>query len=175
MEVLALLLVLVLAQGLLPAQSPRNFLQRAFGTASPGEQPLLSPLAPGFNLTVASREFDIQRTGQSNIARLTVAGIPVRFEMRYERQAGIDLYPLTITSPTGDPSFMTARTIWQWARNWTARRGLTGQGIQAVLASHRNEDTPSECRLTRSPAPPARPKGASRTPAREPLRVWMAR
>ena len=77
---------------LLCAQSPANFLQRAFGTSSPGGQPLLSPLAPGFNLTVASREFDVGRTGQANLASLTVAGIPLRFEVRYERQAGIDLY-----------------------------------------------------------------------------------
>jgi len=89
-----LLLVPVLAHVPLPAQSPRNFLQRAFGAASPSEQPLLSPLAPGFNMIVASRELDVQGAGQPNVARLTVPGIPLRFELRYERQAGIDLYRL---------------------------------------------------------------------------------
>jgi hypothetical protein len=78
--------------GPLSAQTPRNFLRRAFETASRGDQPLLSPLAPGFSLTVASRELDVQRTSQANVVRLTAEGIPLQFEARYERQAGIDLY-----------------------------------------------------------------------------------
>ena len=87
-----LLIGLVLAPGPLSAQSGRDFLRRAFGEASPGEQPLLGPLAPGFSLTVASREFDVERTGQPNVANLTVEGIPLRFQVRHERQGGIDLY-----------------------------------------------------------------------------------
>src|SRR5947207_119936 len=87
----ALLLGLALGPGPLHAQPSRNFLQRAFETAS-GEQPLLGQQAPGFSLTVASRELDVQRTSQANVARLIAAGIPLQFELRYERQAGIDLY-----------------------------------------------------------------------------------
>ena len=46
----ALLVGVVPPLGPLLAQPSRNFLQRAFGTASSGEQPLLSrPLAPGFS------------------------------------------------------------------------------------------------------------------------------
>ncbi|HYL35845.1 MAG TPA: hypothetical protein VEV17_08045, partial [Bryobacteraceae bacterium] len=86
------LLGVVLGPAPLPAQSPRNLLQRAFGEASPDEHPLLSPLAPGFSLTIAAREFEVQRTGQANVARLTLTGIPLRFEVRYGRQAAIDLY-----------------------------------------------------------------------------------
>jgi hypothetical protein len=86
-----LLAGILLAAARLPAQS-RNFLHRAFGDASLGEQPLLGSTAPGFNILVASRELDVQRTSQPNVARLSVAGIPLRFELRYERQAGIDLY-----------------------------------------------------------------------------------
>src|SRR5882757_7883221 len=86
-----LLLGLVLA-GRLSAQSSTNLLQRAFGSSSTDERPLLSPLAPGFSLTVASRELDVQRTDHPNIAHLTVMAIPLRFELRYEREAGIDLY-----------------------------------------------------------------------------------
>lgn len=88
----AFLLGLVLTPGPLPAQPSRNFLQRAFESASFAEQPLLGPLAPGFSLTVASRELDVQRTSQANVARLTAAGIPLQFELRYERQESIDLY-----------------------------------------------------------------------------------
>src|SRR6266853_4207061 len=88
----ALLLIgLVPGLGPLHAQPSRNFLQRAFETVSV-EQPLLGPQAPGFSLTVASRELDVQRTSQANVVRLTAAGIPLQFELRYERQAGIDLY-----------------------------------------------------------------------------------
>jgi hypothetical protein len=85
-------LSLASAPGPLLAQPTRNFLHRAFETASSGDQPLLSPLAPGFSLTVASRELDVQPTSQANVVRLIAAGIPLQFEMRYERQAGIDLY-----------------------------------------------------------------------------------
>ena len=78
----------------LPAQPPQNFLQRAFGTATPDDQPLLRPPAPGLSLTIASRELEVQRTGRTNAVRLTVAGIPLLFELRHERQSGIDLYRL---------------------------------------------------------------------------------
>jgi hypothetical protein len=60
----------------------------------------LRPLAPGLSLTVASRELDVQRTSQANVARLTAAGIPLQFELRYERQAGIDLYRIRHASGT---------------------------------------------------------------------------
>jgi hypothetical protein len=56
------------------------------------EQPLLGPSAPDFNLIVAARELEVQKTKEANVARLTIAGIPLQFELRYERQAGIDLY-----------------------------------------------------------------------------------
>ncbi|MBI3696969.1 MAG: hypothetical protein HY238_19315 [Acidobacteria bacterium] len=106
-----LLLGLVLGPGPLAAQSPRNFLQRAFGAASAGEQPLLSPLAPGFSLTVASREFDVQPTAQPNVARLAVAGIPLRFELRYERRAGIDLYRIR---PAPDSELRGEQVRFDW-------------------------------------------------------------
>src|ERR1700716_3392059 len=85
---------------LLFAQPSRNFLQRAFESASFAGQPLLSPVAPGFSLAVAGRELDVQRTSQANVARLTAAGIPLQFELRYERQAGIDLYRIRHASGT---------------------------------------------------------------------------
>jgi hypothetical protein len=88
----ALLCVLVVGLAPLRAQAPRNFLQRAFGPASPGEHLLLSPAAPGFDMTIASRELGVERSGQPNVARLTVPGIPLRFEVRYGRQTGIELY-----------------------------------------------------------------------------------
>jgi len=104
-----LLLGFFLGPGPLPAQSPKNFLQRAFETA--GEQPLLSPLAPGFSLTVASREFEVQRTSQAPVARLTVPGIPLRFEVRYERQAGIDLYRIR---PAPDSALRGEQVRFDW-------------------------------------------------------------
>jgi hypothetical protein len=75
-------------------QSSENYLLRSFGPKSPEEQPLLSPLAPGFSLTIASREFEVKPTGQPNAAILTLPGIPVRFELWHERNSGIDLYRL---------------------------------------------------------------------------------
>jgi len=87
-----LLLSIMLSTGPLLAQPQKSFLQRAFGAASAGGQGLLSPLAPGFSLTVASREFDVKPASDANIKQLTIAGIPVRFELRYEHLAGIDLY-----------------------------------------------------------------------------------
>ncbi len=85
---------LLIGVGLLPAQTMANFLQRAFGPASPEEHPVLSALAPGFNLTIANREFEVERTARPDAVRLTLPGIPLRFELRYERLAGIDLYRL---------------------------------------------------------------------------------
>ena len=70
----------------------RNFLQRAFGPDAASEQPLLSPLAPGFGLMVAARELAIERTSRPDVVQMTAAGIPLRFEMRHERTDGIDLY-----------------------------------------------------------------------------------
>lgn len=87
-----LLLGLGLASGPLYAQTSRNFLQRAFEKASSADQPLLGPFAPGFELTVAARELQAHPTAQPNVMRLTIEGIPVEFELRHEREAGIDLY-----------------------------------------------------------------------------------
>ena len=89
-----ILLSFMLARLPLPAQSPRSFLQRAFGTASTGGQPLLGPLAPGLSLTIASRDPEVQPTTEKDTVLLTLAGIPLRFELRHERQSGIDLYRL---------------------------------------------------------------------------------
>lgn len=87
------LLSLALAGIPLPAQSPGNFLQRAFGTAAPGDEPLLSQLAPVFSLT-ASRQLEVQPAAGANAARLTIPEIPLVFELRRERRAGVDLYRL---------------------------------------------------------------------------------
>ena len=80
--------ILIIGVAVVPlsAQTGRNFLQRAFGSAA-GDQPLLSRDAPGFDMTVASRELEVQAGGL-----LGVAGIPLRLELRHERQNGIDLY-----------------------------------------------------------------------------------
>ncbi|MBK9169941.1 MAG: hypothetical protein IPM24_21110 [Bryobacterales bacterium] len=69
----------------LPAQ-PASFLTETFGT--PADQPLLGPDAPGFTLTVANRSFNVDRAAR----RLTLDGIPLRFDLRHERRGGIDLY-----------------------------------------------------------------------------------
>ena len=99
-----LLLGVVLCVGTLSAQPPRNFLERAF---SPSDQPLLSALAPGFSLTVASREFDVERTDNPKLARLTVAGIPLRFELRYElKRASIS----TASARRRTPSFVESKS-----------------------------------------------------------------
>src|SRR5262249_49432956 len=70
----------------------RNFLRRAFETPASIDQPLLSPLAPGFSLMVAGRELDVQRTSQANVARLIAPEVPLQLELRHERQEGIDTY-----------------------------------------------------------------------------------
>ncbi|MBK5294091.1 MAG: hypothetical protein JJE04_20740 [Acidobacteriia bacterium] len=105
-----LLFGFVLFPGSLPAQTS-NLLQRAFGTSSSSGQPLLSTLAPGFSLTVASREFDVERTSQPNAARLTLPGIPLRFDLRYQRQAGIDLYRL---QPAPDSELRAEHVRFDW-------------------------------------------------------------
>jgi hypothetical protein len=91
-SLVALALGLVLVPLPVPSQIFRNFLQKAFETGSSGERALLGVDAPGFSLTIASRELEVHSTAQPNVARLTVSGIPLQLEMRYERQQGIDLY-----------------------------------------------------------------------------------
>lgn len=124
-----LVLSLSLASGLLPAQSPRNFLQRAFGTASPEDQPLLGPMAPGFELLVASREFEVQATGQANVARLKLPGIPLRFELRHERQAGIDLYRLR-PAPDSESRGEQVRFTWTFPPNYNESMTLDTGALQ---------------------------------------------
>jgi hypothetical protein len=126
--VAAVLLSFLLAPGPLPAQPP-NFLQLVFGTALPGEQPLLSPLAPGFSLTVASREFDVQRTSQPNVARLSVAGIPLHFELRYERQEGIDLYRIRHT-PGSEVRGEQVRFDWKFPEAYNESMTLDTGALQ---------------------------------------------
>jgi hypothetical protein len=43
-------------------------------------------------MTVASRELEVQAGGRPNVVQLGVNGIPLRLEVRYERQGTIDLY-----------------------------------------------------------------------------------
>ncbi|MSV36055.1 MAG: hypothetical protein EXQ47_10750 [Bryobacterales bacterium] len=76
----------------LSAQRPSNWLERAFGGASGDSQPLLSPAAPEFSLLLASREVEIRRTADPNMAHLSIGDIPLRLELRHERQSAIDLY-----------------------------------------------------------------------------------
>ncbi len=90
----ALLAAILAASASSQAQSPANFLQRVLGPASAEEQPLRSPLAPGFNLMIAGRQLDPQPAGRPGLVHLTAAGLPLRLELRYERQGGIDLYRL---------------------------------------------------------------------------------
>src|ERR1043165_1555023 len=92
LKVAALLLLPGLAPGLQGAPAPKNFLQRVYGVDDRARQPVLSSMAPGFSLTVAGRELDVQRAGESATARLSVPGIPLRLQMTYERQGDIDLY-----------------------------------------------------------------------------------
>jgi hypothetical protein len=117
-----LLAGLALGPRWLHAQTPKNLLHRAFGT--PADQPLLGPLAPGFSLTVASRELDVQPTGQ-----VTVAGIPLRFELRYERQAGIDLYRLRPT-PDSEPRGEQVRFDWKFPEAYNESMTLDTGALQ---------------------------------------------
>ena len=88
----AALLSFVITAGVLSAQSSKNILQRAFPTAPPDKQPLLGPFAPGFSLMAAGRDLDAQTSNGPSSARLTVPGIPLQLEVRYEHRADIDLY-----------------------------------------------------------------------------------
>ena len=81
-----------LLQSILQAQSPQNVLQRVYGAKAAADQPMLSEQAPGFSLQIAARELAVDPSGGTSVVRLTVPGIPLRFEMRYQRVAGIDLY-----------------------------------------------------------------------------------
>jgi hypothetical protein len=125
----ALVLGFVWGPGTLPAQSPQIFLRRVFGEASPDEHPLLSPLAPGFTLMVASREFGVQRTGQANVARLTVAGIPLRLEVRYDRQAGIDLYRIR-QAPDSELRGEQVRFEWRFPEDYNESMTLDTGALQ---------------------------------------------
>jgi hypothetical protein len=103
-------LILAMA-GALSAQPPRNFLHRAFDAGSTDDQPLLSRLAPGFNLTIASREFEIHPSGQPDKVQLSLAGVPLRFDLTYERRQDIDLYRIR-QSPDTPPRAEHVRFDW---------------------------------------------------------------
>jgi hypothetical protein len=92
----AFLLAAAAAPGSLLAQAPRNFLQRVFGTIA--GQPLLGPQAPGLTLTVAARELNAEPATDPHVVRLSLAGIPLHFEIRYTREDGIDLYRMRQTN-----------------------------------------------------------------------------
>ena len=76
----------------LTAQRAENWLERALAAASADSQPLLSSAAPEFSLLLAGREVEVLRTADPNVARLRIGDIPVRLELRHERQSAIDLY-----------------------------------------------------------------------------------
>lgn len=63
------------------AQRPSNLLAQAFGDA-----------APDYSLLIASRDPAVQPTPDPNISRLTIGDIPLRLELRRERQSGIELF-----------------------------------------------------------------------------------
>src|SRR5262249_39121195 len=115
----AVLFSFLLAAGPLPAQ-PQNFLQRAFGTALPGDRPLLSQLAPGFSLTVASRDFDVQRTSRAEVARLSVAGIPLQFDLGNRGKEGFNPYR-TGLAPGSKVGGEQVRFDWKFPRRTTSR------------------------------------------------------
>lgn len=86
------MLGLLLAGSPATAQSPRNFVQQVFGTSAGATEPMLGDAAPGFSLLIASQEPKVLRTARPDVVRLVLDGIPLRFEMRHEQIAGIDLY-----------------------------------------------------------------------------------
>lgn len=106
---LAALCVGVVAVCSLPAPGANTLLKRAF--PSPEDQALLSAAAPDFSLLVASRELQVERTAQPEVARLTIGDIPLRLELRRERQSGIDLYRIRHAADS-EPRAEQIRFTW---------------------------------------------------------------
>ncbi len=115
----------LLAASPLMAQEPVNFVQKVFGTG--GDQPMLGRDAPEFTLTLAGREFKVERSG--NTARLTVPEIPVRFEMRYARQSGIDLYRFRHAKDS-EPRGEQIRSGWSFAAGFNDSMTLDTGALQ---------------------------------------------
>lgn len=116
---------LLLAAMPLMAQAPVNFVQKVFGTG--GDQPMLGREAPEFTLSLASREFSVERTGDT--ARLTIPDIPVRFEMRHERQSGIDLYRLRHAKDS-EPRGEQIRSGWSFPAGFNDSMTLDTGALQ---------------------------------------------
>ncbi|MFN7918929.1 MAG: DUF6605 domain-containing protein [Bryobacteraceae bacterium] len=93
----------------------QSYLQRAF-SGEPSDQPLLGSSAPGFSLTIASRELDVQ-AARGGVASVAIPGIPLRFELRHERQAGIDLYRLRPTADS-EPRGEQVRFDWRFPESF---------------------------------------------------------
>ena len=108
-----LLLGIAVVQG----QVPRNFLQNILGTKSVDEQPMLSSVAPRFGFNVASRAVKPAGPAEGGVISLEIDGNPVKLQLRYERQQGIDLYRIR-HAPDSPLRGEQVRVSWSFSQGY---------------------------------------------------------
>ena len=91
---LALVCVSLLSGPPLLAQSPKNFFQELLGTASGGEQPMLSGDAPSLGFLVANERVRAAGPKEGNVLPLAVDNIPMKLQLVEQRQGNIDIYTI---------------------------------------------------------------------------------
>ena len=80
-------------------------------------------------MLVAGREFEVERTTRANVAHLTIPDIPLRFDLRYERQAGIDLYRIR-HAPGSDLRGEHVRFTWTFPEEYNESMTLDAGALQ---------------------------------------------
>ncbi len=99
------------------AQQPRNFLQNILGTKPVDEQPMLSSVAPRFGINVASRAVKAAEHIEGGIVPLKIDGNPVKLQLQYERQQGIDLYRIR-HAPDSPLRGEQVRVSWSFSQGY---------------------------------------------------------
>ena len=112
-----LLMSLLLGTAVSHAQQPRNFLQNILGTKPVDEQPMLSSVAPRFGINVASRAVKAAEHIEGGVVPLEIDGNPVKLQLQYERQQGIDLYRIR-HAPDSPLRGEQVRVSWSFSQGY---------------------------------------------------------
>ena len=124
-----LLIGLLLGTAVSHAQQPRNFLQNILGTKPVHEQPLLSAVAPRFGFNVASRAVKPAGPADGGIIPLEVDGIPVKLQLQYDRQQGIDLYRIR-HAPDSPLRGEQVRVSWSFSQGFNESMSVDAGALQ---------------------------------------------
>ena len=140
MNLQALCVVMIALSFTLSAQNSNSLLRRAFPGSTGSGSPLLDPAAPDFSILIASRELQVE-AAEPDVARLSIGDIPLRLEMRYERQSGIELYRIR-HAPDSELRAEHIRFTWTFPASYNESMTFDAGALQGQPLYLPNGKTP---------------------------------